>query len=87
MNVPPTPTPNFQTSRLRELKGLLDRGVFEIADKNNVTKNAPRFGSRFVDTVKIQGTKKPFEKFRLVVQACNDKAKKNLLKKSPIIQR
>ncbi|KAI0993306.1 hypothetical protein K3495_g14878, partial [Podosphaera aphanis] len=65
---------------------LLDRGVFEIVDKNCIPKNARLFGSRFVDTVKNQGTEKAFEKSRLV-QAYNDNVKKTLLTQSPTIQR
>ncbi|KAI0999447.1 hypothetical protein K3495_g8752 [Podosphaera aphanis] len=82
-----SPIPNFKASRLKELNGLLDRGVFEIVDKNCIPKNARLFGSRFVDTVKNQGTEKAFEKSCLVVQAYNDNVKKTLLTQSPTIQR
>ncbi|KAI1000167.1 hypothetical protein K3495_g8030 [Podosphaera aphanis] len=80
-------TSSTTPSSLKELNGLLDRGVFEIVDKNCIPKNARLFGSRFVDTVKNQGTEKAFEKSRLVVQAYNDNLKKILLTQSPTIQR
>ncbi|KAI0996514.1 hypothetical protein K3495_g11667 [Podosphaera aphanis] len=79
--------PNFKTSRLVELNGLLEREVFKILSRHNVPTNTRIFGSRFVDQIKNEGTKKAFEKSRLVVQAYNDADKKNILTQAPTIQR
>ena len=81
------PPSSFQTSRLKEINGLLDKGVFEIMDKRDIPAGARVFGSRFVDQIKNEGTEKAFEKSRLVVQAFNDSGKHEILTQAPIIQR
>ncbi len=91
MSMPPlpnmSPLPNFQASRLKELNGLLEKGVFEIMETGDVPAGARIFGSRFVDQVKNEGTEKAFEKSRLVVQAFNDSEKHGILTQTPTIQR
>ncbi|KAI0994211.1 hypothetical protein K3495_g13971 [Podosphaera aphanis] len=79
--------PSFKTSRLVELNGLLERGVFKILSRHDVPTNTRIFGSRFVDQIKNEGTEKAFEKSRLVVQAYNDAGKKNILTQAPTIRR
>ena len=81
------PLPNFQASRLKELNGLLEKGVFEVMSTQDVPSGARIFGSRFVDQVKNEGTEKAFEKSRLVVQAFNDSGKQGILTQAPTIQR
>lgn len=81
------PTPNFANSRLTELNGLLERGVFEFIEFDDIPSHAHIFKSRFVDRLKNEGTANAFEKSRLVVQAFNDNGKKNILTQSPTIQR
>ncbi|KHJ31985.1 hypothetical protein EV44_g3850 [Erysiphe necator] len=81
------PKPNFSVSRRKELDGLLERGVFEFINVNDIPTGARIFKSRFVEQVKNAGTANAFEKSRLVVQAYNDSDKKKLLTQSPTIQR
>ena len=83
----PHPHPNFQASRLKELNGLLEKGVFEVINKEDVPAGTRIFDSRFVDQVKNEGTEKAFEKSRLVVQAFNDPGKYEILTQAPTIQR
>jgi hypothetical protein len=77
--------PKYEASRQKELTGLLERGVFEIA--HDVPQGTRIFRSRFVDQVKHEGTAKAFEKSRLVVQAYNDSEKSKILTQAPTIQR
>jgi hypothetical protein len=78
---------DFTESRQKEIKGLLDRGVFKIIDKKDVPKGTRIYKARYVDEVKNKGTAKAFKKSRLVVQAYNDQEKKTILTQSPTIQR
>lgn len=77
--------PPFFNSRLKEIEGLLSKGVFEITKNPNNTKRL--FKSRFVDEIKGKTSNTPFEKSRLVIQAYNDEEKFNILTQSPTIQR
>ena len=79
------PTLNFQASWLKELNGLLDRGVFEIVDNTPVS--IWIFGTQFVDQVKNKGIEKAFDKSHLVVQAYNNLDKKHILTQALTIQR
>eukprot|EP00171_Calliarthron_tuberculosum_P022917 IDg22917t1 len=63
----------FKNSRRKELDGLIDRGSFTIVHCNEA-KGHRVFGSRFVDTIKNEGTSKAFPKSRLVFQAFRDKS-------------
>jgi hypothetical protein len=97
-NIPPPPSVvipkktvttyvQYEASRKKELDGLLERGVFEIVDKDDVPQGIRIFNTRFVDEVKNAGTPDAFEKSRLVVQAYNDDGKKLVLTQSPTLQR
>lgn len=77
----------FASSRQRELSGLLESGVFEIVDIEDVPHGIRVFNSRFVDEIKNKGTNRAFEKSRLVVQAYKDMEKDTVLTQSPTIQR
>src|ERR1700733_6565562 len=55
----------FQNSRLKEVVGLLEKGVFEIT--SNIPEGIRIFKARFVNEVKNKGTSQAFEKSRLVV--------------------
>jgi hypothetical protein len=81
----PAASPNFIESRRKEIEGLLNAGVFSIAE--SVPPGIRIFGSRFVDQVKHEGTEKAFEKSRLVVQGYNDHGKREILTQAPTIQR
>lgn len=74
----------YTASRQKEVDGLMQRGVFTIA-KENDAKGLRIYGSRFVDTMKNEGTPEAFEKSRLVVQGFNDKH--DFLTHSPTVQR
>jgi hypothetical protein len=78
---------SFTESRRQELNGLLERGVFEIVDEKTLPEESRVFRSRFVDTVKNEGTAKAYEKSRLVVQAYDDADKQEVLTQAPTIQR
>jgi hypothetical protein len=75
----------YEDSRHKEVVGLLEKGVFEVA--HDVPDDARIFKARFVDEVKNKDTNKAYEKSRLVVQAYNDDEKSLVLTQSPTIQR
>ena len=77
----------FENSRLNEVNGLVDKGVFQVVDNMEVPQGTRIFNARFVDEVKNQGTDKEFNKSRLVVQAYNDENKHTVLTESPTLQR
>lgn len=79
--------PTYVESRLKEINGLLEMGVFEVVNISNVPQGARIFGSRFVDEIKNIGTEKAFEKSRLVIKAFNDNGKDQVLTQPPTIQR
>jgi hypothetical protein len=72
---------------LKEIHGLIEKGVFDFIDESAVPPGTRIFGSRFVDSIKNPGTEDAFEKSRLVVQAFNDPAKAEVLTQSPTVQR
>lgn len=74
-------------ARHKELTDLIENKVFKITNKTDVPGNVRIFGSKWVDTIKNEGTPKAFAKARLVVQAYNDEGKYEVLTQSPTIQR
>lgn len=80
-----TNSSRFEQSRMKELKGLIEKGVFLPVPKSEAA-NHRLFGTRFVDIVKHPGTPQAYEKSRLVVQGYNDDAD-GLLTHSPTVQR
>ena len=58
---------NFQTSRLKKLNELLEKGVFKFIYIDDLFIEARVFESRFVNQMKNEGTEKAFEKSRFVV--------------------
>jgi transposase InsO family protein len=77
----------FAASRLAEVTGLKEKGVFKIVLPEDVPIGIRIFDVRFVDEIKNPGTEKAFEKSRLVVQAYRDDEKHTVLTQSPTIQR
>ena len=77
----------FENSRRSKINGLLEKGVFEPVNIEDVPQGVRIFNSRFVDKIKHPGTNKAFEKSRLVVQAYNDQGKDLVLTQSLTIQR
>ena len=84
-----TPGKPFQLSQRTEYESLIARGVFVPIHKSDLRLKGQRiFKSRMVDGgVKGKETTKPYEKSSLVIQAFNDKGKKEILTQSPTIQR
>ena len=74
----------FRESRRKELEGLIEKGVFEVVKKSEVTGRV--FGSRFVDEMKNRGTPEEYPKSRMVVQAYDDK-NHGLLTHAPTVRR
>ena len=62
----------FQASRLNEINGLLEEGLFTVVPARE-TGDYRVYGSRFVDEIKNAGQPKAYEKSRLVIQAFKDK--------------
>ena len=77
----------FEDSRLKEVKGLVDKGVFDVTKTSEIPEGTRIFSARFVDEVKNKGTDKEFNKSRLVVQAYNDQNKHEVLTESPTLTR
>ena len=84
-NLSATKLPQYTASRQKEIADLLEKGVFQLADPQDVPTDARIFKSQFVDEIKNAGTEKAFEKSCLVVQAYNDIEKDLVLTQSPII--
>ena len=82
-----SPSTNFQTSRLKKLNELLEKGVFKVINIKDLFTEARVFESRFVNQMKNEGTEKAFEKSRLVMQTFNDSKKHEILTQISIIQR
>ena len=80
-------TNTVSQAREKELHDLLERTVFVIVDHSDVPKDTRIFGTRWVDTIKNEGTPNAFAKARLVVQAYKDQGKRSVLTQSPTIQR
>ncbi|KAI0993907.1 hypothetical protein K3495_g14277 [Podosphaera aphanis] len=76
----------FATSREKEIAGLFKRGVF-VEVRGELPNSSRIFNSRFVDSIKNEGTNKAYEKSRLVIQGYNDDGKKKILTQAPTIQR
>src|SRR5579871_5780926 len=77
----------FTESRRKEIKRLLERGVFTIVNEADIPQDIRIFNSRFVDEIRNSGTNEAYEKSRLVVQAYDDQNKNMILTQSPTIQR
>ena len=54
-------------SKRKEINRLINKGVFYIVNISEVLKGLQIFNSRFVNEIKNIGTKKAFEKSRLIV--------------------
>jgi hypothetical protein len=69
----------FSDAKQKGIRGLLDRGTFEIVYKNSVPKKANVLGGRFVLALKDEGTPKEVWKARFVVQGYRDEMKTSLV--------
>ena len=57
----------FNDSRSKEVKGLLEKGIFKVILTTNIPTSIRVFKSQFVDKVKNKGTNKELLKSRLIV--------------------
>ena len=70
---------NLQAFRLKKINNLLEKRVFEIINKQDVSIETRIFNSRFMNQIKNKGTEKVFEKSRLIIQAFNNSSKYKIL--------
>lgn len=80
-------TNQIAEARRKELTDLLEKQVFELVDITDVPVGMRVFGTKWVDTIKNEGTPMAYAKARLVIQAFNDLGKAEVLTQSPTIQR
>jgi hypothetical protein len=80
-----TSSDEWKASRLKEVKGLCDKGVFRSCKKEDIPEGTRIFKCRFVDEIKNKGTSKEFRKSRLVIQAFLDSGKTSVLTQLPTI--
>ena len=70
----------FEQSRIKELEGLLTQGVFETISVNTDKLQGTKvFGSRLVDKIKGKETLILYEKSCLIIQAFDNKDKRDIL--------
>jgi hypothetical protein len=75
-----TPNKPFVFSRHKEINRLEIQGVYKIINQSTEElKNTRIFRSRLVDEVKNKEIAAPYKKSRLVIQAWNNKRKKEIL--------
>jgi hypothetical protein len=60
--------PKMQRAKVVEMKGLLEKGVFEIILRDDIPEGANTLGGRYVLALKDVGTEKERWKARFVVQ-------------------
>jgi len=77
----------FDEAQRKEIYGLIEGGVFDVADASSIPKGTRIFKSRFVNEWKAWGTEDTYAKSRWVVQAYNDSEKKTILTQAPTVQR
>jgi Reverse transcriptase (RNA-dependent DNA polymerase) len=73
--------PRFQESILKELRGLLQRGVFNLVQASELPRSSNILGSRFHFTIK----NKVVYKARLVVQGHQDAEKDSIVPEAPTL--
>lgn len=78
--------PKFTEAKKKELRGLLERGTFEMVLRQEVPSNAKVLRGRFVLVIKDVGTGEERYKARYVVQGFDDPAKKAAVHNSPNIR-
>jgi hypothetical protein len=77
----------FAAFRQKEIEDLIEKDVFQLVSKDDVSSDVRIFNFRFVNEIKHFDIDKTFEKSRLVVQTFNDQNKNLILTQSFIIQR
>jgi hypothetical protein len=78
----------FAERRRKELRGLINRGVFELRKRVDGVKQGERvFKPKLVDSVKNVGTKDQYDKSRLHICAFSDAGKDEVLARAPKVSR
>jgi hypothetical protein len=77
----------FVEFRQKEINDFIEKDVFQLINKNDVSFDVRIFNFRFVDEIKHLDINKTFEKSRFVMQTFNDQNKNLVLIQSSIIQR
>ena len=78
---------SYTAFRQKEISELLKKKIFKLINHAEVFFDARIFNFRFVNEMKNAGTKKIYEKSRLMMQTYNDQIKGLVLTQSPTIQR
>lgn len=73
---------NFDEAKKKELKGLCDRGTFQVVLKKEVPNDANVLGGRVVLSIKDEGTEREVRKARFKVKGYRDKVKISLVHES-----
>jgi hypothetical protein len=76
----------FAAFKQKEINDLIEKSVFRLVNKNDVSFDVRIFNFRFVNEIKHFDIDKAFEKSRLVMQTFNDQNKNLVLTQSFIIQ-
>lgn len=79
-------TSQFQESRAKERKGLMDNKTFKVVKRNSIPKGTRIDGSRFVDSFKTVDNE-TFPKSRLIAQNYMDVESSKISTRSPTILR
>lgn len=85
--LPLASTENYLASRRKEINGLIQANVFEIADRSSVPAGSRIYGCRFVDSKKTNDDGTTYCKSRLVAQNFRDKDALSIMTKSPTVSR
>jgi hypothetical protein len=75
----------FAAFRQKKINDLIEKNVFQLINKNDVSLDVRIFNSRFVNEIKHFDIDKAFEKSRFVMQTFNDQNKNLMLIQSSII--
>ena len=78
---------SFSAARQREIRGLMDAGVFEIVDRDQIPQHTRIYGTRWVDVVKKGPDGREIQKSRLVAQNYRDFNAKHIPTKAPTVSR
>jgi hypothetical protein len=76
----------MKAAKNKEIRGLLERGTFKIALRNDIPKGANKLGGRCVLTIKDSGTDREIWKARYVIQGHRDQEKEIMVRSSTNVQ-
>ncbi len=78
---------DFTKARLKELRGLCERKVFQVVQRSSVPEDLRVYGTKWVDRIKHLEDGSPYMKSRLVSQNYRDSAATTIPTRSPTISR